>query len=600
MASDKLKNRYGYDLTVNESSFKGLTGLELKGLVISSGPSDTLIRLDTLNCKLRLLPLLRLRPRLSELFLGSAVVSLNKQLLFPDKSAVAGPDSLSTNTDFASGISDLVNRLFDNLPSSFLIRNMQISYKADSNRYVLDLLKVEFEEGNLTGIAGAEGNYWNLQGIANLSKRTSNLSVFPLKHKYVPYLKKRYGLEIAFDTLKLKTDKIDFSRGKFSLQCYGAIKNFLVNHPKLSSADVITNLAEANLSLTAGKDYIQLDSITSIRYNAFVLHPFLRYSSNPKRYQVKVRSEELSASTFFESLPSGVFSHLKGLKAKGSIKYEFDFDLQDKSPEAVVFDSRLISKNFSIQKYGSTNLALMNTAFTHTPYETNRARRTFVVGESNPNFYYLSNIPDYLKNSILTSEDPSFFRHNGFIEDAIRESIAKNYRKGKFVRGASTISMQLVKNVFLTREKTIARKMEEALMVWIIERHRISTKERMFEVYLNIIEWGPGVYGVGEAARFYFRKTPMQLTLPECIFLASIIPHPKTFFYCFDGNGNMRSYMHPYYNLLAGKMVFRELVSQSDTFGLIPPKVIITGPAKSYILKTPPDSLVTDSLDFLD
>ena len=598
--SNKIKSRYGYSLSISQASIVGISEVHLKGVELSSANSDTLFRIDTLNCKFRLLPILRLKPRLSELFLGSGSVSLNKQLLFPEKSNVETTDSLKSNTNIASGISSLVNKIFDNLPSSFQLRNLGIRYQADSSNYGLEILNIKLNDEKMEGIAGAEGNFWSLNGTADISHRKSNLKIFPLQQKKLPYLKSRFGLELAFDTLNLRTDKIDFSDGEFSVQCYGAAKNFVVNHAKLSSSEVITDYADANLILTAGSDFIQLDSMSTLRYNAFVLHPFIRYSTNPKRYQLLMRSEELSANSFFASLPAGLFSHLKGLKAKGNIKYEFDFDLQDKNPEAVVFDSRLISKNFSIQKYGSTNLALMNTAFTHTPYETIRASRTFVVGETNPNFYYLSNIPDYLKNSILTSEDPSFFRHNGFIEDAIRESIAKNYRKGKFVRGASTISMQLVKNVFLTREKTIARKMEEALMVWMIERHRISTKERMFEVYLNIIEWGPGVYGVGEAARFYFRKTPMQLTLPECIFLASIIPHPKTFYYCFDGNGNMRTYMHAYFNLLAGKMVFRELVSQADTFGLIPPKVIVTGPAKSYILKSPPDSLVTDSLDFLD
>ena len=78
--------------------------------------------------------------------------------------------------------------------------------------------------------------------------------------------------------------------------------------------------------------------------------------------------------------------------------------------------------------------------------------------------------------------------------------------------------MQLVKNVFLSRKKTIARKAEEALIVWLIENNNLTSKERMFEVYLNIIELGPGIYGVGEASRFYFNKKPAELTLSESIF----------------------------------------------------------------------------------
>src|SRR6476620_7713093 len=116
-----------------------------------------------------------------------------------------------------------------------------------------------------------------------------------------------------------------------------------------------------------------------------------------------------------------------------------------------------------------------------------------------------------------TSEDPSFMSHRGFITAAFKESITKNIKTKKFTRGASTISMQLIKNVFLTREKTLSRKLEEILLVYVLENNRISSKDRMLEVYFNIIEWGPNVYGIGEAAQFYFQKKPSDLTLNECL-----------------------------------------------------------------------------------
>ena len=89
--------------------------------------------------------------------------------------------------------------------------------------------------------------------------------------------------------------------------------------------------------------------------------------------------------------------------------------------------------------------------------------------------------------------------------------------------------MQLVKNVFLNRNKNFARKLEEALIVWLIENERLTSKERMYEVYLNIVEWGPLVYGIQEASAYYFNKRPSQLNTEESIFLASIIPKPKHF-----------------------------------------------------------------------
>ena len=99
----------------------------------------------------------------------------------------------------------------------------------------------------------------------------------------------------------------------------------------------------------------------------------------------------------------------------------------------------------------------------------------------------------------MTSEDPSFYTNHGFIEESIRKSIATDIKEKKFKRGGSTISMQLIKNAFLSREKTLSRKIEEILIVWMIENNHIMTKDRMLEVYFNIVEWGSNIYGIGEA-----------------------------------------------------------------------------------------------------
>jgi hypothetical protein len=142
--------------------------------------------------------------------------------------------------------------------------------------------------------------------------------------------------------------------------------------------------------------------------------------------------------------------------------------------------------------------------------------------------------------------------------------------------------MQLVKNVFLNRKKTIARKVEEMLIVWMIENLRLTSKDRMFEVYLNIIEWGPDIYGIKEASGFYFDKLPSQLDLKESIFLSSIVPRPKAFRYAFDTTGNLRSHYSGYYKLLSGIMVRRDQISPSDTINL-KPDIELKGAARSYV-----------------
>jgi hypothetical protein len=153
--------------------------------------------------------------------------------------------------------------------------------------------------------------------------------------------------------------------------------------------------------------------------------------------------------------------------------------------------------------------------------------------------------------------------------------------------------MQLVKNVYLSRQKTMARKVEEMLIVWIIENSNLSSKQRMFEIYLNLIEWGRNVYGIGEASRYYFGKHPSQLDIGEGIFLASIVPKPKSGLYRFEGDGSLRQSLRGYFRLIGGLMARRGLTSQdSSAYGFY--SVRLRQDLRSGIPMV--DSLTADSL----
>ena len=129
----------------------------------------------------------------------------------------------------------------------------------------------------------------------------------------------------------------------------------------------------------------------------------------------------------------------------------------------------------------------------------------------------------------------------------------------------------------------MARKLEEALIVWLIENQQLCSKERMFEVYLNIIEWGPLIYGANEASRFYFNKDASKLTLAEAIFMASIIPRPKYFKYNFDETGHLRASMADFYRVVSTKMLNKGWITQQEFDRLIP-EVELKGKAREAIL----------------
>ncbi len=130
-----------------------------------------------------------------------------------------------------------------------------------------------------------------------------------------------------------------------------------------------------------------------------------------------------------------------------------------------------------------------------------------------------------LKRAIIAAEDAKFVDHEGFDWEGIQQAIEKNQRKGRIVAGGSTISQQLAKNLFLTPAKTTWRKAEEAMITLMLET--IWSKQRIFEVYLNVIEWGNGVFGAEAAARHYYGVTAAQLSSEQAARLAGMVPSPR-------------------------------------------------------------------------
>jgi monofunctional biosynthetic peptidoglycan transglycosylase len=134
-------------------------------------------------------------------------------------------------------------------------------------------------------------------------------------------------------------------------------------------------------------------------------------------------------------------------------------------------------------------------------------------------------ISPHLKRAIIASEDAKFVDHEGFDWDGIQKALEKNQKRGRFVAGGSTISQQLAKNLFLTPTKSYFRKAEEAIITLMLEA--LWSKQRIFEVYLNVIEWGNGVFGAEAAARHYYGATAAQLGAEQAARLAGMVPNPR-------------------------------------------------------------------------
>ena len=139
----------------------------------------------------------------------------------------------------------------------------------------------------------------------------------------------------------------------------------------------------------------------------------------------------------------------------------------------------------------------------------------------------LSRISPYLRQAVVAAEDASFFTHEGFDWEGIKDAALYNLEAGELKRGGSTITQQLAKNLYLSSERSLIRKAREALITRSLEHH--LTKERILELYLNVAEWGQGVYGAEAAARHHFKKSSRDLTADEAAWLAAILPSPRRY-----------------------------------------------------------------------
>ena len=135
-----------------------------------------------------------------------------------------------------------------------------------------------------------------------------------------------------------------------------------------------------------------------------------------------------------------------------------------------------------------------------------------------------SRISDNLKRALIVAEDAKFVDHEGFDWEGIAKAYEKNIRKGKIVAGGSTISQQLAKNLFLSTRRTPWRKLEEAVITVMLET--VMDKQRIYEIYLNVIEWGNGVFGAEAAARHYYQVSASQLSPEQAAKLAAMVPNP--------------------------------------------------------------------------
>ena len=602
-----LDQKYDSKLLIGKVEFTNFNGIRLTNISLKPRAADTLFDIDKMETSINFWRLFTGDIQLGTLKINNGYVQLTKKGNIKNFAAFLKKDSTAVQSDDKKNYADFAYRIITTalnlVPTDMKIENLKFKLDDNGKKATIDIKKLILANSQMETAINVKTNTftqrWKIKGYADPRNKKADLQFFnrdtgAIK---VPYFDERYNLISSFDSIRLNIKNIDKSGGQLHIDGFTSIANLKVNHPKIASKDVLIKKARFDYRFLLGANSIAIDSSSTAQFNQIKFRPYLSVDTQEDTiYRLKIAIPKMKAQHFINSLPDGLFTNFQGMQAQGNFDYKLNFQFNKNKPDQLVFDSNINKENLEIIKYGEANLTKLNGEFIYRAIIDNVLQRPVLVGNANPYYTPMSAISPYLKKCVLTTEDPSFFSHHGFINEAFKQSIVKNIKTKKFSRGASTISMQLIKNVFLTREKTLSRKLEEILLVYILENNRIVSKERMLEVYFNIIEWGPNVYGIGEASQFYFQKQPSQLTFNECLYLARIIPSPKKFMYQFNAEGSLKESAAQQEHFLTNIMLKRGLLASDDTLYKSLP-LYISGPARSYLRIKVQDSIPKDSLN---
>jgi hypothetical protein len=231
--------------------------------------------------------------------------------------------------------------------------------------------------------------------------------------------------------------------------------------------------------------------------------------------------------TAVHAIPAGLLQELTQMRLDGTMSGRLEVQVDSRRLREAVLRIDLATRCRFLSVPPMADVGRFQGPFLHQVLEPDGSVFEMETGPGTSAWTPLLDVSPFLVHAVLAHEDAAFFTHAGFAPWAIRDALVRNLEARRYVLGASTITMQLVKNVFLRREKTLARKVQEVLLTWWIES--AMTKEQILELYLNVIEYGPRVYGIQHAARHYFGRSPAELSTAEAAYLAMILPNPPRF-----------------------------------------------------------------------
>ncbi len=471
------------------------------------------------------------------------------------------------------------------------------------NVFVLDQARVELAENALQNAElKIKGHFQDndqsheVQVIGQLDNRRHELQIEGSSAAAfkIPFSKELTNADIYLKAFDIRLLSLQEDRSTDNLKARLNVSDMEVFSDAISDQKLKGINIGFDLDLDLSEDSIWIRESTRAYLNQINLETrgYVAGMDGKPRMDLSFRIPRIRMSDFFYSIPGALMKKLKGLRVDGEMGWQARLQLDMARPDSVKLDPDIeLSKDFRVVSFGdSIQVKTLREPFAYTVQLEDETDTTFEVGPANPYWTPLDSAAPILVAAVLMCEDASFMKNNGFNVLQIERSLAENIRKKRFARGASTISMQFVKNIFLSREKTLARKFQEMLLTWLMThekmldplRRKEEHKKRLLEIYLNIIEWGPDVFGVGRAAEFYFRKSPRHLTISEAVFLAGIIPNPKKYERYFEKGIPRKKHLN-YMSVIVRILNEKGYLTKEEMETNTPIRFTITGEAAQWI-----------------
>ncbi len=343
------------------------------------------------------------------------------------------------------------------------------------------------------------------------------------------------------------------------LQGHGRLDQIVFEHPALSDGPIGPFDLSVNGDLTiavpeSAESYKKFTADLS-RFRVtlgdvpFTGEAHLDTTGEFKRFNAAISTGIVRGDALTAAIPKGLLPNLQPLHFEGQTSFSGRVDINFERLKETVLEANLDLKRLKLIDYSpAIDFKTLRHEFTtvfEMPDETILTRQR---GPETPDWVPLEEMPELLPNAVISQEDGGFYKHKGVSMLHLRGSLIRNLERGAFSRGGSTLTMQLARNLFLNRRKTLGRKLEEIILTWLLESE--FTKEELITLYLNIVEFGPDIFGIREAAAHYFKRLPRDLTIEQQAFLVRLLPSPRALYEQFEKGKLKPSYKRSMERLL--------------------------------------------------